>query len=37
MSREWDVADGILAYLVMWAVIIFLAGATLGALVVWVL
>ena len=35
--REWDVTDGVLVYLVLWAAILFLAGAAVGAVVVWVL
>ena len=35
--REWDVTDGVLVYLALWGAILFLAGAAVGAVVVWML
>ena len=37
MNREWGAADAVMVYLALWGAILFLAGCTIGAVVVWIL
>ena len=37
IKREWNATDGVMVYLALWGAILFLAGCTIGAVVVWIL